>query len=652
MRCFSFRWSRRTQRTVAPSPSAASSSALFASDTLSQSPSQSPSRHSPTELQPPAAVTQPLPPLRPTLLQPPPLQPPPLHPFPLQPPPLHAQLLQPPPLPATTAKQQSPLPPNAPPLHPPPLQPPPLPAGAQPSPSLQPPPFPSAAHPPPLGPRPPATLAPLNGTSAQWKTKQQQEERAEREKAQAAQAAQLAQLHAYSLHCFQVYAHGRGLGNGASGGGSGGGGEGARNGARSGGAVTGPPETAPDAADVHRLLGAARLAVLLHLKAGEANQRQVLCVTSLEEEQIVLKTCATDSMGEAYTEHMTGLIAQRLGLATPVVRMTRRVGPLLEVLTSLNSVGQVVALPSQSLQPSLWAPPQLASPYVYAMWAAKGKTLLELRPEERCRLSPHLLLPAFGRQAAFDALINNWDRWPLPTLWQKSREWLRLPEAELQAKCRPLRLVGSASVLEAERALLAADELLRGCGCNLGNVLIHPLMHIVTSIDTCIIGGAPVDYADKLAVMVDEVVGALDDGRADVPMRGMLAVLAAALCLDGPAGEEANLHLGDCGAAEQRALLQRGFVEGLVAAAEMAEADAFKALEARTLTDAELRGGDVPLPAPDEAIAKHLSDARRLVERNVAVCRARYSRLRQVLEKRGRAQFQVASPGVVVLANR
>lgn len=440
-----------------------------------------------------------------------------------------------------------------------------------------------------------------------------------------------------------MHAHGRALGNGASGGGSGAGGEGAR----SGGAVPG----APDAADVHRLLGAARLAVLLYLKAGEANQRQVLCVTSLDEEQIVLKTCATDSMGEAYTEHMTGLIAQRLGLATPVVRITRRVGPLLEVLTSLNSVGQVVALPSQSLQPSLWAPPQLASPYVYAMWAAKGKTLLELRPEERCRLSPHLLLPAFGRQAAFDALINNWDRWPLPTLWQKSREWLRLPEEELQAKCRPLRLVGSASVFEAERALLAADELLRGCGCNLGNVLIHPLMHIVTSIDTCIICGAPVDYADKLAAMVDEVVGALDDGRADVPMRGMLAVLAAALWLDGPAGEEANMHLGGCGAAEQRALLQRGFVEGLVAAAEMAEADVFEALEARTLADAELRGGDVPLPAPDEVIAKHLSDARRLVERNVAVCRARYSRLRQVLEKRGRAQFQVASPGVV-LANR
>ena len=529
-----------------------------------------------------------------------------------------------------------------PPLHPPLLQPPPLPAGAQPPPSLQPPPIPSAAHPPPLGPRPPATLAPLNGTST-WKAKQQQEERAEREKAHAAQAAQLAQLHAYSLHCFQVHAHGRALGNGASGGGSGAGGEGAR----SGGAVPG----APDAADVHRLLGAARLAVLLYLKAGEANQRQVLCVTSLDEEQIVLKTCATDSMGEAYTEHMTGLIAQRLGLATPVVRITRRVGPLLEVLTSLNSVGQVVALPSQSLQPSLWAPPQLASPYVYAMWAAKGKTLLELRPEERCRLSPHLLLPAFGRQAAFDALINNWDRWPLPTLWQKSREWLRLPEEELQAKCRPLRLVGSASVFEAERALLAADELLRGCGCNLGNVLIHPLMHIVTSIDTCIICGAPVDYADKLAAMVDEVVGALDDGRADVPMRGMLAVLAAALWLDGPAGEEANMHLGVCGAAEQRALLQRGFVEGLVAAAEMAEADVFEALEARTLADAELRGGDVPLPAPDEVIAKHLSDARRLVERNVAVCRARYSRLRQVLEKRGRAQFQVASPGVV-LANR
>ena len=46
---------------------------------------------------------------------------------------------------------------------------------------------------------------------------------------------------------------------------------------------------------------------------------------------------------------------------------------------------------------------------------------------------------AVGRLAAFDAIINNWDRWPLPTLWQKSREYLHMSDDELTTVCAPLR---------------------------------------------------------------------------------------------------------------------------------------------------------------------------------------------------------------------
>ena len=105
-----------------------------------------------------------------------------------------------------------------------------------------------------------------------------------------------------------------------------------------------------------------------------------------------------------------------------------------------------------------------------------------------------------GTLAALDALINNWDRWPLPTLWQKSRTHLEMSVAELRAACMPLRRAGEvdskasaetasdaggevggkasseapAGESAAVAAAVACDALLRSCGCNLGNVLVHP----------------------------------------------------------------------------------------------------------------------------------------------------------------------------------
>ena len=469
-------------------------------------------------------------------------------------------------------------------------------------------------------PRPPAQLPPLSSSTtttapaSNWKLKQQQEERAEREAAQAVAAVRTAQLHSFALHCFQVHSQSHALpGSGTA-----------------AAAAAAPPGEATMGA----LLGATRLAVLLFLKAGEANQRQVLCVTGIEEESLVLKTCATDTLGEAHAEHMTGKLAQRLGIETPLVRVSRRVRPLQAALTALEAQGRIVALPSQALQLPLWSPPALATPFVYVMRAAKGKTLLELRPEERQRLRPHSVLPALGRQAALDALINNWDRWPLPTLWQKSREWLAKGDADLAAACRPLGQVGAMST-EGEEAALRADDLLRGCGCNLGNVLFHVPSGAIASIDTCIIGGVPADYAERLGAMVDTVASAYDEGRADEATRVMLAVLAAALRLD-----ERGVGQGECAAAERCALLQRGFLEGIVAAAEqLGEVAVFNALEAETLANTLIESAE----PPDAAVAKHVKEARQLVERNVAACRLRLTKLKQVqLEKRARSALILA----------
>ena len=60
----------------------------------------------------------------------------------------------------------------------------------------------------------------------------------------------------------------------------------------------------------------------------------------------------------------------------------------------------MTALASERAESRLWAPPQRNAPFIFVMGAAKGKTLLELHPDERRRLVPSAVLPAVGRLAA------------------------------------------------------------------------------------------------------------------------------------------------------------------------------------------------------------------------------------------------------------
>jgi hypothetical protein len=469
--------------------------------------------------------------------------------------------------------------------------------------------------------------------------KRQQTERAERAVAAAAAAQQAARVHAASLHCFQVHSHGT------------------------------PPLPSAAAADerdtqmlaLRSALAAVpervRTAVLLELKAGEANQRQVLLVATDDDEQLVLKTCATDSYADAHVEHLSCRIAQRLGVPMPVVHVSRQARPVLERLQGLTSSGRLIALPNETVQHSLWAPTQLATPFLYLMGGARGKTLLELRPAERRKLCPQSVLPAVGRLAAFDALINNWDRWPLPTLWQKDRTYLRMSDKELRAACSSLGRVGggAADGADGEQAAIAADELLRGCGCNLGNVLFEPATSAVTSIDTCIVRGTP-EYAQTLLAVCDEVADAYEARKPSDALRVMHALVAAALQLDerdigggadggGAAGSGAAGDAGGGGAdaaarrAEESALLEGGFLEGLVHAAEQLGEAELRTLEEHSLARAELAldaaaADALPVEARDSVTAA-LSEARVFVGRNVAACCGRLPRLRSVLHKGG-----------------
>ena len=291
-------------------------------------------------------------------------------------------------------------------------------------------------------------LTPTTGatTSSSWKAKREQEERASREAVEAAAAVQMARLHAYCLHCFQVHSHDEGTW------------------ADHRGSPAPPAAVAADEglveapgsglgsglgfglgaeAGLVEALRSVRVAVLLELKAGEANHRQVLCVSIEDGRRLVLKTCATDGKGEAAAERLTGQLARRLGVEVPLVHTCCELTPLLARLQALQAQGYVVALPAEHLRAELWSPSHRRAPFVYCMDAARGKTLLELRPAERARLQPRRVLPAVGRLAALDALVNNWDRWPLPTLWQKHRDYLRMSAPELAAACEPLSLVVS-----------------------------------------------------------------------------------------------------------------------------------------------------------------------------------------------------------------
>ena len=448
------------------------------------------------------------------------------------------------------------------------------------------------------------TPPPLSTTPSTWRLKRQQSEKQEAEAAQAATALQLARLHASSLHFVQAYIH----------------------------ADTGRTDREPEAlvAFTRRLEtvltgapAAVRMAVLLELKAGEANHRQVLLLTAEDDAHIVLKSCATDSFADAHAEHLTGLLAQRVGVSSPLVRASRQVTPIVERLRALRTDGRIVALPSEELQTGLWGAQQLSTPFIYAMSAAKGKTLLELRPTERRQLQPAAVLPAVGRLAALDALINNWDRWPLPTLWQKNRDYLGMSDLELREVCSPMRHVDSTVNIGA----LEADMLLRACGCNLGNVLFHALTSAVASIDTCIIPGAPTDYDTRVGALVDEVIEAHEAKRASRGLRVFQAVMAAALQIDDPGYQ--------ISASEQSELLQRGFLEGLVRAAELSN-DELAALEVKTLEGTDLVVGAAKKPAllspaVRDSVTKHVGEAKQLVERTIAVVQERLPRILHAL---------------------
>ena len=396
--------------------------------------------------------------------------------------------------------------------------------------------------------------------------------------------------------------------------------------------------TPKDAAGGVQLPHAMRHALLLELKAGEANHRQVLlCVTSgsdddddddgdAKESRVVLKTCATDSLGDAYAEQLTGRFARRLGVASPLVRACRRPEALLSRLLSMQADGRIVSLPSEAVRPELWCPARRSMPFVYVMEAMRGKTLLELSAAERRRLPREVVLPAVGLIAALDALVNNWDRWPLPTLWQKSQDYLRMSDEVLASKCAPMRALGSGSAVASLEAAAAVDGLLRHCGCNLGNVLLHPRSGAVASIDTCAIGGAPADYPTRVGAFVDEVMAALRTDALSPGTRVLLALLCASMGLDAAGGS---------GESEEAArLLHIGMLRGFTRAAELSEAE-LDDLEAAALAGTEVSDGGTPLAGPSdlpETVTNHLREASLLVRRNVEVCRERREQMQQVLQ--------------------
>ena len=482
-----------------------------------------------------------------------------------------------------------------------------------------------------------------------WKLERQKTERLDREAKERKANIQMARLHASALHGFQVL-HATTAPQGEDGEE-----EERRRLITHLDTLLAPPATprgssssSPTVPTAAELL--ARQLILIELKSGEANHRQVLLLTTEDDDQMVLKTCATDSWGDVYLEHLTGTIARRLGVSVPLVHATRHANALSMCIERLQGSGFLVSHPSESLQPSLWAAPHLSTPFTYIMAAAKGKTLLELKAHERRRLVPQLVLPAIGRLIALDALVNNWDRWPVHTLWQKNREYVGKSEDELRRAFRPLR--GSEDFEECEgeeeeeaelQEPMLPEDLLRSCGCNLGNVLFHPQSSAVVSIDTCVITGAPNDYPNKLLALIEEVVRAQEANAECDGLRVTRAVLTAALRLD-----DATRPGGSCSLLEQSALLQLGFLEGIEKAAQRLGPKELGGLIKRTRAHAELRGEEEASPLPllpmsaADGLTRQLEEARKLVERTVAACATRQERVRAcLLESSGSAAADV-----------
>ena len=207
-------------------------------------------------------------------------------------------------------------------------------------------------------------------------------------------------------------------------------------------------------------------------------------------------------------------------------------------------------------------------------------------------------------------------------------------EDELRRAFRPLR--GSEDFEECEgeeeeeaelQEPMLPEDLLRLCGCNLGNVLFHPQSSAVVSIDTCVITGAPNDYPNKLLALIEEVVRAQEANAECDGLRVTRAVLTAALRLD-----DATRPGGSCSLLEQSALLQLGFLEGIEKAAQRLGPKELGGLIKRTRAHAELRGEEeasplLPMSAAD-GLTRQLEEARKLVERTVAACATRQERVR------------------------
>ena len=76
---------------------------------------------------------------------------------------------------------------------------------------------------------------------------------------------------------------------------------------------------------------------------------------------------------------------------------------------------------------------------------------------------------------------------------------------------------------------------------------------VVSSIDSCIIPGAPDDYVSKLGALIDEVLDAHVAGRPSVGLRVMRAIMSAALQVDGLAKTFVESPERTCGTDEQSA---------------------------------------------------------------------------------------------------
>ena len=426
---------------------------------------------------------------------------------------------------------------------------------------------------------------PVGGATPAWKLKLEQEEKKKAQQAARQLEAQAGRLHRTALHIFQM--HSRPV-DGVDGDGGGGG--------------AWPWDEV-------------RSAVLLDLKPREANRRQLLCLTTHDERAFVLKTCATDTLAQAHAERLTCGLARRLRVECPMVHVLagqEQLAPIVERVRGWHEGGAgVVVEPTAdaSLQIGLFAPKQLAAPFAYLMSGARGKTLLEHSSAELRMLTASGVdgvLREAGKLAALDVLINNWDRWPLPH-WQKNAAFFEMDEAKLVTALAPVRAAADAPVAAGSSDESPATQVLLSCGANLGNVLLHAPSAEVASIDTCVITPAAADYADRVAALIDDVIGAFAASKPSRTFKVTRAVLVAAL------------HAPDDTPPHE---LHAGFLRGCLDAATALSDEAVAELERSIVED----GGGVPAPA-----VQAVRDACALVSTVAAVCRARQARLEELV---------------------